>query len=84
MRENDMLLTKEKPKKLIRFILLFFPILMGAMGTITLVVLITWLIPPKDLLSQLPAIILIAIVIYVPCIISLLVRYSFFKKEEGS
>ncbi len=75
MRENDILLTKEKPKKLIRFILLFFPILMGAMGTITLVVLVTWLIPPKDLLSQLPAIILIAIVIYVPCIISLLVRY---------
>jgi hypothetical protein len=54
------------------------------MGTITLVVLVTWLIPPKDLLSQLPAIILIAIVIYVPCIISLLIRSSFFKKEESS
>ncbi|MFS8189447.1 hypothetical protein ACMG4J_22315 [Rossellomorea marisflavi] len=41
-----MTFTKEKPKKLFRFILLLFPIFIGTMGTITLVVLVTWLIPP--------------------------------------
>lgn len=42
-----MTFTKEKPKKLFRFILLLFPIFIGTMGTITLVVLVTWLIPPR-------------------------------------
>lgn len=82
MKENDMTFTKEKPRKLFRYILLLFPIFIGTMGTITLVVLVTWLIPPEDLLSQLPAIILIAIVIYIPCLISLFIRAFFFKKDE--
>ncbi|UTE73970.1 hypothetical protein M1I95_05530 [Rossellomorea marisflavi] len=73
---------KEKRKQLIRFILLFYPIFVGTMGTITLLVLVTWLIPTQDILTQLPAIILVALVIYVPCIASLIIRAVFFKKDS--
>jgi hypothetical protein len=84
MKEKSMKNPKEKSQQLFRFILLFYPIFMGTMGTITMVVLVTWLIPTEDLLSQLPAIILIALVIYVPCIASLIIRAVFFKKDRSS
>lgn len=84
MKENGMKNPKEKRKQLIRFILLFYPIFVGTMGTITLLVLVTWLIPTQDISSQLPAIILVALVIYVPCIASLIIRAVFFKKDSPS
>jgi uncharacterized membrane protein YqjE len=84
MKENGMKNPKEKSKQLIRFILLFYPIFVGTMGTISLVVLVTWGIPPEDLLSQLPVILALALVFYVPCIASLIIRAVFFKKESRS
>lgn len=82
MKENDMTFTKEKPKKLFRLLLLLFPIFFGTMGTISLIVLVTWGIPPEDLLSQLPVVVTLALVFYIPCIISLFIRAFFFKKDE--
>lgn len=76
--------NKEKSRKLFRFLLLFYPIFVGLMGTVSLIVLVTWGIPQDQLQSQLPAIMLIALLIYGSCAVSLVIRAIFFKKERLS
>ncbi|PFG04449.1 hypothetical protein [Bacillus sp. es.034] len=76
--------TKEKSRNLFRLLLLIYPIFMGIMGTISLIVLVTWGIPQEDLQSQMPAILLLALVIYGTCAASILIRSIFFKKEKIS
>ncbi|WJV19921.1 hypothetical protein QU593_05440 [Rossellomorea marisflavi] len=81
IKEIKMLEVKENSRKLFRLLLLIFPIFFGTMGTISLIVLVTWGIPPEDLMSQLPVILALALVFYVPCIASLIIRAVFFKKD---
>jgi uncharacterized membrane protein YqjE len=76
--------NKEKTRKLFRFLLLFYPIFVGLMGTVSLIVLVTWGIPQDQLQSQLPAIMIIALLIYGSCAVSLVIRAIFFKKESLS
>ncbi|KUP09455.1 hypothetical protein Q75_00605 [Bacillus coahuilensis p1.1.43] len=74
---------KEKLRKSISFSLLFFPIFVGIMGTISLIVLVTWGIPQEDLQAQIPTILILALVIYGACAISLFLR-SIFLRKGGS
>ncbi|XXM72688.1 hypothetical protein ACQ0QQ_01970 [Lysinibacillus sphaericus] len=69
-------------RKLFRLLLLIYPLFVGLSGTISLIVLVTWGIPQNDLKSQLPAIMLLAGLIYGTCIISIVIRSIFFKKSS--
>ncbi|KUP03967.1 hypothetical protein Q73_16690 [Bacillus coahuilensis m2-6] len=70
----------EKFKKSISFSLLFFPILTGLMGTITLVVLVSWVIPKEQLQAELPYLLVAVAFIYGLCAISLFLRSIFLKR----
>jgi hypothetical protein len=77
------MISKEKARKAIRFSLLFYPLFVGLMGTISLVVLVFWGIPEHHLQSQIQAIIIFAGFIYGTCAASLAIRYLFFKKDTN-
>jgi hypothetical protein len=77
------MISKEKARKTIRFSLLFYPLFVGLMGTISLVVLLFWGIPNNHLQSQIPAVIIFASFIYGTCAVSLAIRYLFFKKDTN-
>ncbi|MCC5803190.1 hypothetical protein [Rossellomorea vietnamensis] len=70
-----------KLKKAIRFALLFFAIFTGISGTISLSIVTLLLSRDGQLQSQYPAIIILAILIYLGSGLSLLIRSKFFKKE---
>lgn len=70
----------EKLKKSISFSLLFFPIFVGLMGTITLIILVSWVIPKEQLQSELPYLFMAAAFIYGLCAVSLVLRSIFLKK----
>lgn len=77
------MISKENTRKAIRISLLLYPLFVGLMGTISLVVLIFWGIPKNHLQSQIPAIIILASFIYGTCAASLAIRFIFFNRNKN-
>jgi hypothetical protein len=76
-----MLPNKIKVKKATRFALLFYSIFMGGTGTVFLLVLIFWGLPKDQLYDLLVPLSIMFIPLYGTCIVALIIRAKFFKKE---
>ncbi|SNZ05039.1 hypothetical protein SAMN05421503_0844 [Terribacillus aidingensis] len=77
-----MYIEKTLYKKAIRFGLLFYSIFAGVSGTITFAAFLLWVVPKEEIQDALLPIATLAIPLYVTCIISLLIRAKFFRKED--
>lgn len=76
-----MITSKTKLNKAIRFALLFFAIFIGISSTVSLSIVTLLLVRDDQLQTQYPAIIILALLTYASCGISLFIRSKFFKKE---
>jgi hypothetical protein len=69
-------------KKAVRFGLLFYSIFAGLSGTITFATFLLWVVPKEEIQSALLPIAIMAVPLYITCIVSLIIRAKFFKKED--
>lgn len=72
---------KVRFKKATRFGLLFYSIFMGLSGTISFATLLLWVVPKDFIKEAMAPIVIMAIPLYGTCILALIIRAKFFKKE---
>lgn len=78
-----MLPNKTSTKSAMRFILLFYSIFMSVGGTIPLITLLLFVLPLDEAAETIIPYAIMLIPIYISCIIALIIRAKFFKKEDN-
>lgn len=78
-----MFLNRSETKKAMRFSLLLYSVLIGLASTICFIVAI-FIIPKEDLPILIKPLFIMAVFLYGTCVIALIIRTKFFKKDENS